>query len=36
MWTKYVNEYGVDNIKKFKYNGVCDSILYKYVLSDWA
>lgn len=33
---EYVSPQGADNLKVFKYNGICDSILYKLILSDFA
>lgn len=36
MWTKYISKEHYGNIRNFKYSGSCNSILYKYVLSDWA
>ncbi|KAM3141098.1 hypothetical protein pb186bvf_006703 [Paramecium bursaria] len=36
MLSKYVGDSGVPNIRQFKYNGQCDSILYEHVLSPFA
>jgi hypothetical protein len=36
MLIKYVDDQGAANLKQFKYNGVNDSLLYNYFLSDFA
>ena len=36
MISPYVSAKGAINLKNFKYNGVCESLLYKYFLSNFA